>query len=42
MKQRITISIDEELILKVREAIRHKKFYNKSQAFEKVMRAELE
>lgn len=34
MKHKISISVDEETILRVREAIRQKTFRNKSHAFE--------
>ena len=42
MKHRVTISIDENLLLSVREAVRNKVFENKSQAFEKAMRCILD
>ena len=34
MKHKICISVDEETLLKVKEAIRNHKFRNKSHAFE--------
>ena len=34
MKYKISVSVDEETLLKVREAIRNGKFRNRSHAFE--------
>lgn len=41
MKYKITISVEEELLLKVREEIRNKNYHNKSHAFENAMRAKI-
>jgi len=34
MKHKVTISVDEETIVKVRDSIKNKKFRNRSHAFE--------
>ena len=46
MKHKLSISVDEETIVKIREAMRKGKFRNKSHAFEyavkEVLRGDLE
>jgi len=42
MKQKVSISIDEETLFKVLESIRTRRFRNKSHAFEYAMRRTLE
>ena len=37
MKHRVSISVDEETIIRVREALRQKRFRNKSHAFESAL-----